>query len=317
MSFSSRVKDELTLYMSKAGHCKVAELAGLITMQGEVSISPWKIKMRCESHFVPEKADRIIRELYGLEPSVSIRKGENGSKLKQYTLTLTGPHEVKRILRDMGMLEKDAAGEYSLRSPSAEIFKRPCCRQAYIRGIFLAGGSINDPSKNYHVEILSDDKEPVERAREFLMDYDIESRIIERTRPKGKSVYVLYMKVGDRIGDLLTVMKAQQARMELENIRIVKNVRNIINREVNCETANLNKTVSTSVKQIADIRYLMERGGLNTLSPELKMMAEVRLNNVNTPLKALGELMDPPISKSGVNHRLRKLSELAQKLRDE
>jgi hypothetical protein len=149
-----------------------------------------------------------------------------------------------------------------------------------------------------------------------LKNFDIESRIIERTRQSKRKVYVLYLKNGEQIIDLLSAMKAYISLMDLENVRIVKDVRNKINRQVNCETANLNKTIRSSVKQINDIRYIMEQGALEQLSPELIEMANVRLDNEDAPLKELGKLLNPPVSKSGVNHRLRRLSEFAEELRN-
>ena len=317
MSFSSNVKQELTDHMSKARHCRLAELSAMISMAAKVTMDPCGITIHSESHFVSEKADRILSEVFGIHARVCYRKGRGGSKAKQYSVTLKDPVEARRVLKALGMIEKTENGEELQLYMPDRLLERSCCRQAYIRGAFLSGGSINDPTKNYHTEILSEDRFMAERLQCFLRDYDIESRIIERKRPKGKSVSVLYLKDGEQIVDLLSVVKAHRALMELENVRIIKDVRNKVNRQVNCETANLNKTVNASVKQVNDIRYLMDHGGMALLTPELKEMAMVRLENENTPLKDLGKMVDPPVSKSGVNHRLRRLSEIAQNLRDQ
>ena len=166
-----------------------------------------------------------------------------------------------------------------------------------------------------NIEILNEDMEHAEVLQRSLREFGIESRILERVRPSNHTVYVLYLKNGEQIIDVLSVMMAHVSLMELENVRIVKEVRNNINRQVNCETANLNKTIGAAVKQVNDIRYLMDKGALNSLSPELIAMAMVRLENEDLPLKDLGQLLNPPVSKSGVNHRLKKLSLAAEELR--
>lgn len=308
MSYSSNVKKELTDHMSKARHCRLAELSAILKMAGEVDLFTGELRLESESSFLVDKADRILGEVYGIHGAVCVRRGCAGSKVRQYILWLDNPAEVRRIVKDTGILDDEE---------QKNILQRSCCRQAYIRGAFLAGGSINDPEKNYHIEILFEEEKAAGRVREFLEDYDIASRVIERTRSGGRTLYVLYLKDGEQILDLLSVMKAHQALMELENVRITKDFRNRINRQVNCETANLNKTVSASVKQAADIRYLMETDEFALLPPELKQMAQVRLENPNTSLKDLGQYLEPPVSKSGVNHRLRRLSEIAERLREE
>ncbi len=315
MSFSSRVKEELTDHMSKAGHCRIAELSAILSMSAVIDPEAGTLVLESESRFQVDKADRILAEVYGIHAAICVRRGVNGSKFRQNILKIDDPSSVRRICRDTGLIH--GAGIKEVPDQQDSILERSCCRQAFIRGAFLSGGSINDPEKNYHIEILFDQEEEALRIQRFLLDYDIESRVIERTRPNGRTLQVLYLKDGEQILDLLSVMKAHNALMELENVRIVKDVRNKINRQVNCETANLNKTVSASVKQVTDIRYLMEHDGFGLLSPELKQMAMVRLENENAPLKDLGQLLDPPVSKSGVNHRLKRLSELADRLREE
>jgi len=148
-----------------------------------------------------------------------------------------------------------------------------------------------------------------------LGTFGIESHILERKRPNARTAFVLYLKDGSQIVDVLNIMEAHVALMELENVRILKEMRNQVNRQVNCETANLNKTIGAAVKQIEDIRFLQEERVLDTLPDSLREMARVRLENEDVPLKDLGMLLDPPIGKSGVNHRLRKLSQIADELR--
>jgi len=315
MSFSSKVKEELAGHVSKARHCRRAELAAILGGCARIRLTPPSIEVQSESSAVVKKVFTLLQKTFNINANVSLRRGRKGSKVKLYTLCLQEPDKVRRILTDIGFI-REANGVLQYKNIATdEMLQRSCCLKAYIRGAFLAGGSINDPQKNYHIEILNQDMEHAEVLQRSLREFGIESRILDRTRPSNRTVYVLYLKDGEQIIDVLSVMKAHISLMELENVRIVKEVRNNINRQVNCETANLNKTISAAVKQVNDIRYLMEKGALNSLSPELVAMAEVRLENEDLPLKDLGQLLDPPVSKSGVNHRLRKLSQAAEELR--
>lgn len=315
MSFSSKVKEELAGHVSKARHCRMAELAAILGGCARIRLTPPSIEVQSESSAVVKKVFTLLQKTFNINANVSLRRGRKGSKVKLYTLCLQEPDKVRRILKDIGFI-REANGVLQYKNIATdEMLQRSCCLKAYIRGAFLAGGSINDPQKNYHIEILNQDMEHAEVLQRSLREFGIESRILDRTRPSNRTVYVLYLKDGEQIIDVLSVMKAHISLMELENVRIVKEVRNNINRQVNCETANLNKTISAAVKQVNDIRYLMEKGALNSLPPELVAMAEVRLENEDLPLKDLGQLLDPPVSKSGVNHRLRKLSQAAEELR--
>ena len=186
-----------------------------------------------------------------------------------------------------------------------------CCKRAFIRGAFLASGSMSDPNKSYHFEIVCNDETKAGQLRQIMNCFDLEAKIVER-----KNYYVVYIKEGAKIVDALNVMEAHVCMMKLENIRIVKEMRNSVNRRVNCETANINKTVSAAVKQVEDILYIKEHMGFSNLSDSLRQMAELRLREPDAPLKDLGTMLNPPVGKSGVNHRLRKLSNIANELRE-
>ena len=190
------------------------------------------------------------------------------------------------------------------------LLQNTCCKRAFLRGVFLASGSISDPRKSYHFEIVCHTKAQAEQIKEILEFFEGEPKIVRRNQR-----YVLYLKEGSQIVDSLNVMEAYVSLMNLENIRIEKEMRNSINRQVNCETANINKTVTAAVRQIQDIELIRDTGGLERLPENLYEMAVCRLENPDTPLKDLGQLLDPPVGKSGVNHRLRKLSQLADQLR--
>ena len=186
-----------------------------------------------------------------------------------------------------------------------------CCRRAYIRGAFLAAGSVNDPKKNYHLEFVLAERETAEQLQGLINSFRLEAKVVER-----KEHFVVYLKEGEQIVDLLNVMEAPVALMDLENVRIVKEMRNDINRKVNCETANLNKVVGAAVKQLEDIAYIEETIGLSSLSEQLEEVARLRLKYPDTSLKELGSYLAAPVGKSGVNHRLRKISNIAETLRE-
>ena len=179
-----------------------------------------------------------------------------------------------------------------------------------IRDAFLRSGSISDPEKFYHLEIVFTSHEEAKSIQKMLEDFGLDAKIVER-----KGHYIVYLKEGAQIADMLRIMEAPLALMEFENIRIVKEMRNSINRQVNCEAANLGKTISAAVKQVEDIRYICSKVGLDNIPESLAETAKIRLEYPEATLKELGELMDPPLGKSGVNHRLKKLSELAEDLR--
>ena len=189
--------------------------------------------------------------------------------------------------------------------------EKTCCKRAFIRGAFLASGSMIDPNKSYHFEIVCRTPEQAARLQELMREFETDPKIIER-----KNYYVVYLKEGSQIVDMLNVMEAYVSLMNLENVRILKEMRNSVNRQVNCETANISKTVNAAVKQISDIELIRDVDGLDSLPLPLREMAMIRLEHPEAPLKDLGKYLDPPVGKSGINHRLRKLAAIADSIRE-
>lgn len=197
----------------------------------------------------------------------------------------------------------------TLRAQREQLLERNCCKRAFLRGAFLASGSISDPQKSYHFEIVCQEQPQAQLLQELYRAFELDAKIVQR-----KKYYIVYLKEGAQIVDALNVMGAYVALMNLENVRIFKEMRGSVNRIVNCETANINKVVGAACRQVEDIRYIQSRVGLDELPPALREMALIRLEYPDSSLKELGELCDPPVGKSGVNHRLRKLGEIAKKL---
>ncbi len=310
MSFSSTVKDELARHIGDARHCRIAEIAAIINMCGKTKVDQdgqiIGLKIQTENPAVARKCFTLLKKTFNIKVEVSIRRNHHLKKHRVYHIFLTDADEALKVMKATKVLE---ASEIN-RHISPLIVQTTCCKRAYIRGAFLASGSLSDPEKTYHLEFVSQNEQHANELMALVNSFDMDAKVIIR-----KKYYVLYLKEGRQIVDLLNIMEAHVALMNLENLRILKEMRNNVNRIVNCETANLNKTVSASVKQIHDIEYIEEMVGLTTLPESLEDMARIRLENPSASLKELGEYLSPPVGKSGVNHRLRKISRIAEKLK--
>jgi DNA-binding protein WhiA len=311
MSFSGKVKEELAGQLSLARHCQVAELAALLCGCGRVekmSDGNRKLWIQTENEAVARKSFTLLRKTFNIETAIVIREGSHLKRGKVYLVEVTDPARTEEVLQGTKLSVDNETG--LLEMDNSLVVQMNCCKRAFIRGIFLSSGSISDPEKGYHFEIVCPDSRKAEQLQGIIRSFHVEAKIVVR-----KKSYVVYVKEGAQIVDMLAVMEANVALMDLENIRILKEMRNTVNRKVNCEAANINKTVSAAVKQIDDIRYIEETKGLDKLPEGLKDMALTRLTYPEASLKELGALLQNPVGKSGVNHRLRKLSEMAEEIR--
>lgn len=291
MSFSGKIKEELAKHDTPARHCNLAELSAIMHMCGEFSKDSKGVciyKFHSENLQVARKCFTLMEKTFNIRNDISIRRNmAKGSE----SIFLYWKGDELLAVRDT-------------------IVQAVCCKRAYIRGAFIAAGSMSDPGKSYHFEIVCAMESQAEYLKDMINSFGMDAKIVPR-----KKVYVVYLKEGSQIVDILNIMEAHIALMELENVRILKEMRNSVNRKVNCETANINKTVSAAVRQVEDIEYIRDTIGLDKLPEGLRDVALTRLANPEAALKELGSLMTEPVGKSGVNHRLRKLSELADKLR--
>lgn len=284
MSFSGSVKEELLGHISKSRHCQLAELAAFLNFSGRV--------------------------IHGRERDFLSFESENEELVRKYFTLAKKTYNIKTSISDVE--EREITGNLFHEDLSVKnsYLQNACCKRAFIRGAFLTSGSMSDPEKAYHFEIVCNREDRAEQLRDIMNSFGMEAKIVSRKRS-----YVVYLKEGEQIVDILNIMEAPVALMNLENIRILKEMRNSVNRQVNCETANIHKTVSAAVKQIEDIEYLREKVGLEHLPLPLREMAYVRLEHPDAPLKELGTYLVPAVGKSGVNHRLRKLGIMAEDLR--
>jgi DNA-binding protein WhiA len=313
MSFSLEIKEELETRIDTAKHCQIAEFAAIMAFCGKVRRRTgglMGLELTTENEVVRRKVVELaIKAFSASEESFEVEyEGKNNRIIHIFI-------NDEKLIAKILMAIKWCDDNFTVVEPvfvNHRIIQKECCKRAFIRGAFLAAGSISDPNKSYHYEIVCEYEEDAVQMQELLKFFNLDAKIIQRKRN-----YVTYIKEGNNITDVLNIMGAFVSQMKLYNVMILKGMRNDVNRKVNCETANLNKTIEAAVKQIRDIEYVRDTVGLESLSDGLREVAEIRLKNPDMKLKDIGELLNPPVGKSGVNHRLRKISELAQKLRIE
>ena len=310
-SFSMQVKEELSYVEGTSRHCKLAELAALVLCCGRLvdrkkddgykdSCISKTLLFESENETVLRKYFTFVQKTFNIE-LMRVYKG-NG-----YALELN-EQDTKTVLQAIELSEGEPLENCVADS---RLLLRNCCRRAFVRGCFLASGSISAPQKGYHFEIVTVSEKRAQQLQQIIRTCGIDVKTVVR-----KKYHVVYAKEGEQIGDLLSLMEAPKARMNFENIRILKDVRNSVNRKVNCEAANLNKTANASLEQVRDIEYISEYYGLESLPENLRQAARLRLEKLDASLTELGKMMDPPVSKSGVNHRFKKLKALADQMRE-
>lgn len=303
MSFSSDVKEELSRNTTSARHCNIAELAAFLRFCGEISTEKnhYRILIHTENVSVAKRFYSLLKDIFDIHAKLEVNRNDYLKRSRNYTVSVDNHQKSVLILKAVKLIDPKEFGM---------VLQNTCCKRAYIRGAFQAAGSMSDPEKNYHFEVVSTDEDIIQQLKQVLNFFELDAKIVVR-----KKYYVAYIKEGAKIVDVLNIMEAHVALMNLENVRILKDMRNTVNRRVNCETANINKTVSAAVKQVEDIEYIHKHKGLHHLNQGLQDIAYLRLENPEATLKELGDMLDPPVGKSGVNHRLKKISKMAEELR--
>lgn len=302
LTFSGEVKEELSRHLAEKEHCLLAEITAIISMCGKVVIDSreqYSIKVRTENLSVARKYFTLLKKTFNIDTETLVSRNRT-KEHETYTVIVKRHEDAVRVLR-----------ETELMNEKEDAVRRPCCKRAYLRGAFLAAGSISNPEKSYHMEYVCGNRENAGRIRNLINGFHLEAKVIPR-----KHAYVVYLKEGSQIVDLLNIMEAPVSLMKMENVRILKEMRNTVNRKVNCETANISKTVSAATKQAEDIAFIQDTIGLGKLPEPLQEVARLRLAHAEASLKELAELSLSEIGKSGINHRLRKLSEIAEELRE-
>ncbi|MFD1429767.1 DNA-binding protein WhiA [Lacticaseibacillus mingshuiensis] len=305
-SFASQVKKELTQLEVHPEHAR-AELSALIRMNGTLAIQNHQfiLNVQTENPAIARRIYALIRQVYHHEANLIVRRKMKLKKNNQYIVRLaTGVNEV---LADLEIL--DPAKMTLTTAVSRRILRSEQRMRSYLRGAFLAGGSVNNPeTSRYHLEIYSLYSDHNAGILKMMNHFCLNARTVER-----RSGYIVYLKEAEKIADFLQVIGATSAMLKFEDVRIVRDMRNSVNRLVNCETANMNKTVDAAQKQIENINYIKDHAGLDSLPTKLQEVAEARLAHPDISLAELGTILPSgPISKSGINHRLRKLNQIAE-----
>lgn len=297
MSFSLDVKREIYKIINNR-HCAIAELSAIIDYCADVGYNPLFISISSENKFILDKFKNLIKFIFNIDIKINIHNG------KLYKVFIYNEELIDKIF---SIINKNV---YEEEIYSSLVVSSMCCKRAYIRGAFLGIGYICTPEKNYHLEFVCNTYSQVKNLKNLIEFFDIDAKFIEK-----KEHFIVYIKEVEQIVEILNIIEAHKALLALENVRIFKDVRNNINRIVNCETANLNKVILASVTQKENIEFIEKTVGLDYLSEPLKEIAILRLNNPDVSLRELSQMTSPVISKSGVNHRLKKINSIAENLR--
>jgi len=298
LSFSAQVKNELARApLANKPCCLRAELCGLLLYSGIFSCR--KIRLSTENLALKKRIPLLFQRTLGFAPEV-LDRGED----KKATFTLEEEDKLRLVFDAFGYELRDAPVHLNL-----SILEERCCKASFLRGAFLAGGSVMNPEKRYHLELASHHKSLTGEVMSLLLDLDFSPRVSERNND-----YVIYLKESGAIEDFLTAIGAQLSALSIMEIKVEKEIRNEVNRRTNCDDANISKVVATAQRQVAAIRALRERGALDRLPEALRQTAELRETYPELALKELAALHDPPVSKPGLAHRLNRLTALAKEL---
>ncbi|MGE5628066.1 MAG: DNA-binding protein WhiA [Solirubrobacterales bacterium] len=312
MSFSVKVKNEVCRNVDISKNEAVAQLSAIMKVSGTLLIGgnkQFSFKVTTENPAIARFIFKLLKEHFGIHTKIMVKRSNSLKKNNVYMIMITEEMGVREILKEVGLIKEEdniLSLDYSI---PQNIFQLEEMKRAYIRGAFLGGGSISNPEKTYHLEFVTHDEDYAIELSFLINKYGLTSKVIQR-----KSSYVVYLKEGEQIVDLLNIIGAHASLLELENVRIMKEMRNNVNRLVNCETANLSKTVNAAVRQVESIKLIEREIGLRRLPKNLREIAELRLNYPDESLKELGEMLNPVVGKSGVNHRLRRIEKIAEEI---
>ncbi|MEZ0537545.1 DNA-binding protein WhiA [Caldicellulosiruptoraceae bacterium PP1] len=312
MSFSSNVKNEIAKKISQKSCCRQAAIMAFLKFSGDIQIinNFFNIKISTENAQTAKAFFLLMKSQFNKHCEVMIRKNSKLNKNYLYTVIAPDKGENLNILKKIQLVKKQK-NQYIINDKiSEDLVNKKCCKKAFLQALFLSCGSITNPEKMYHLEFDIKNHNDAFLVKNLLEMFIGEAKMVER-----KSHYVVYLKEGEQIIDLLNILGAHIALLELENIRIVKELRNNVNRLVNCETANLEKTINASVRQIENIEFIDKTIGIDNLPENLQEIAKLRLKFREASLKELGTMLQTPLGKSGVNHRLRKIDKIAEDLK--
>ncbi len=320
MSFSSEVKSELARIEPTKKCCMLAEIAGFLRVAGSIRLAGggrFSIVASTENPAIARHYKKLIKEYFDSNAELgigsSMMPGKANQKGYRYYLTISPDNKSSQILRESGMLLIREGNDFFSDGIYGQIVRTKCCKKAYVRGLFLGCGTITDPRKSYHLEFVLQSRQTALDLKKLLGSFvDLSGNLTQR-----KEDYIVYIKKADYISDVLGIMSADDAMLAFENIRIGKSIKGEVQRAMNCDTANTDRTLTASEEQLSWINTIKEAGQYDALSAPLKAVAEIRIARPEASLTEIGEMLEPPIKKPGVNKRFAKLKELANRIREE
>ncbi|NLB89299.1 MAG: DNA-binding protein WhiA [Syntrophomonadaceae bacterium] len=306
MSFSADVRNELARIQPEKVCCSKAELSALLLNKSSISMSNSNYIMAVETDnpAIARKIYKFLKDLYDFKSTVKIVDKSKNRKSRSYIVNTFLSSADLKLLNEIVEIENNI-----IKPQYNDISAANCCKRAYLRGLFLSRGFINRPEGNYHLELIFSHPRLAREVQKTLIAFGVEAKLIKR-----KKSHFMYVKESEQIADFLRIVEANNALLEFENIRILKSMRNNVNRQVNCETANLAKTINAAVRQMELIEKLVSHNIIDSLPYQLKELAILRLDHPDATLKELGEMLDPPLTKSGVAYRMRRLEKFAEEL---
>lgn len=310
MSFTADVKDELARVTPVCSHCEKATLAALVRIEGTLFFSgmgKYRLEIATDMPSVARVIIKLLHGIYDLKTNLTVRRSVL-HKTPNYLIEVATQPKLEEALRDLGVLS-DEGLELGIKP---ELVEKQCCAAAYLRGAFLGSGFIANPRGDFHFEITVESQALAEGLVELMEKKGIKARIMSR-----RSSYMVYLKSGNAILEFLAFTGAHQCALALENERVIKSIRNDVNRATNAEIANQAKSVNAKMKQVADIRKVVEVHGMDNLPIALQEYIKLRITHPDATLKELGEYSDPPLSKSAIYHRVRRIEEMARALEEE
>ncbi len=306
MSFTAEVRDELAHVVPECSHCEKATLAALVRIEGTLFVSgpgKYRVEIATDSASVGRLVIRLIHTLYNLKTELTVRRSVL-HKTPNYLIGIPSQPSLGDALRDMGVIAEDGGLELGIK-PS--LIAKQCCQAAYLRGAFLGSGFISNPKSDFHFEIIVESEQMARGLVDLMADKGINAKIMHR-----RNSYMVYLKSGNAILEFLAYTGAHHSALMLEEERVVKSVRNDVNRQINAELANQQKATKAAVGQLFTIKKVLESYDIDTLPPALQEFIRLRVTYPEVSLKELGEYADPPLSKSAMNHRVRRLEAMAE-----
>ena len=315
MSFSSETKKELSKIIPEKKCCTLAEIAGFARMNGSIRLmggGRMNVSLTSEDPSIARLFKQMIQSYFDTTTSLDILQETALRRGKTYRITLDDAMTGGQMLREIGLMTVQEGSNVLVEGIPQEVIRKKCCKKAYLRGLFMAAGSVSHPEKGYHLEVVCKNEYIASDVKKLMNHFNLNAKISTR-----RENHIVYLKESDHIVDFMNIIGAHSQLLEYENVRIFKGLRNTANRIVNCESANLDKSVNAAGRHMENIRLIDEKIGIRNLPDKLRIIAEMRMQNPYVTLKELAEMTDPPVSKSGVNHRLARIGELADRLREE